>query len=299
MRFFEIGWRTRTDGPGNRVIVYLQGCHIRCPWCHSPHSWNMKRAPLLFNSNFCTNCGKCVEVCPNGMHQIIEKIHMVKREACDGCGRCQTVCPNSQPDFLGGALSLPTREMPPEELFELILPQAFMYRGHGGITLSGGEALLQITEVLEFFRLCRQKEIPVCVESSFTLPNEIYEKAAAYVDCWLAGLRDTSFGVNNKNELVRKNLQTVNPNKSHVIGRYPLINGFTTNSEDWERYAALMSETGITELEILPCNPNTSHYYRLSGIAYSFEPETMIPDKKQLQDICTYFSKEGFEVRSV
>lgn len=84
LRFFEIGWRTRTDGPGSRVIIYLQGCHLRCLWCHSPHSWNRERAPLLFNATLCTNCGKCEAVCPNGVHRIIENRHIIDRDACDG-----------------------------------------------------------------------------------------------------------------------------------------------------------------------------------------------------------------------
>lgn len=301
MLFFGIGWRTKSDGPGNRVIIFLQGCHLRCPWCHSPHSWDTKRAPLLFNNTLCSNCGKCVKACPNGVHQIVEGVHSINRQYCDGCGRCQAVCPNSQPDFPGGALSLPTREMSPEDLFEHVLPQANMYRKDGGIALSGGEALLQTAEVLEFLKLCQAKEIPVCVESSFTLPNEIYTEAAEYVHCWLAGLRDTSFGEEKENvdELVKKNLQTVKRKNNRVIARYPVIRGFTTSQEDWERYATLMLETEITELQILPCNPDTSHYYRLSGIAYSFEPDRIMPTKKQLQDICTYFTQKGFEVTQI
>lgn len=298
LKFFEIGWRTRTDGPGKRVIIYLQGCHLRCPWCHSPHSWDRQRAPLLFNATLCTNCGKCVAVCPNGVHKIRENLHTINRNACDGCGRCQSVCPNSQPDYNGGALSLPTREMSAQALFELVFPQALMYREHGGITLSGGEALLQTEEVMEFLRLCRQKDIPVCIESSFTLPAEVYENAAEYVDCWLAGLRDTNFGEKNGNadELVKKNLQIVNTGKSHVIARYPLINGFTTDKEDLERYAALMSEARITELQILPCNPDTTHYYRLSGIAYNFKPERIMPTSQQLEEACTYFAQREIDV---
>lgn len=301
LRFFEIGWRTRTDGPGIRVIIYLQGCHLRCPWCHSPHSWNMKRAPLLHNVNLCSHCGKCVEICPNGVHKIIENMHVIERDTCDGCGRCQEVCPNSQPDYLGGALALPTREMTPEKLYELVRPQALMYRKHGGITLSGGEALLQTKEVIEFLKLCKKEEIPVCIESSFTLPNGVYQETAEYVDCWLAGLRNTSFDAKRDNEdaLVKGNLETVMAQKCHVIARYPLIRGYTTDQNEWERYASLMSETGITELQILSCNPDTSHYYRLSGIAYGFEPERIMPTKEQLMDICVYFSQRGFDVTQI
>lgn len=298
LRFFEIGWWTKSDGPGNRVIIYFQGCPLRCPWCHSPHSWDLRRAPLLFNPVQCSHCGFCVEVCPKKAHTMIEGTHIVNREVCDGCGRCVAVCPNSQPDFLGGALSLPTREITSRDLFQLVLPQAAMYRRNGGITLSGGEALLQWEELMDFLTLCKQNHISVCVESSFALKNEVYQCTADYVDCWLAGLRNTSYctGAANHDDLVKENLKTVIPRAHQVLARYPLIHDYTTKREEWDRYAWIMKQTGLNKIQILQCNPDTVHYYQLSGIPYQFEPANIIPSKEQIEEAGNFFAQEGFEV---
>lgn len=298
LRFFEIGWRTKMDGPGNRVIIYFQGCPLRCPWCHSPHSWDLKRAPLLFNPAKCTKCGLCVKACPKGAHVIIAGTHTINRKLCDGCGRCQAVCPNSQPDFLGGVLSLPTREMASNDLFQLVLPQASLYRKNGGITLSGGEALLQWEELMDFIILCKQYDISVCVESSFALPNEVYGRTADYVDYWLAGLRNTSFGSSSANNdaLIIENLRIVMSKAHHILARYPLIHNFTTGKEEWERYALIMKQTGLKNIQILPCNPDTVHFYHLSGTDYSFDPAKIMPTTQQTEEARTYFTQMGFEV---
>ena len=131
------------DGPGNRVVLYLQGCHLRCPWCHSPHSWDMKSSPLLFLEKKCTLCGQCVKACPQGVHRIENRKHFIDRSKCTKCGKCITACPNSIANSMDGALSLPTTEIPVEELYSKIKPQLDMFKRNGGITLSGGEALLQ------------------------------------------------------------------------------------------------------------------------------------------------------------
>ena len=163
IRLFNIGWHTKEDGPGNRVVLYLQGCHLRCPWCHSPHSWDMKSAPLLFQAKKCTLCGQCVKACPQGVHHIAHGQHLIDRSKCTKCGKCITVCPNSIENSMDGALSLPTTEISVKELYTKIKPQLDMFKRNGGITLSGGEALLQKEEVRELLLLCKRDGISTCV----------------------------------------------------------------------------------------------------------------------------------------
>lgn len=79
IRFFDIAWDSDKDGAGTRVVVYLQGCQLRCPWCHSPHSI-AKQAPVLLYPDLCRHCGCCAEVCPTQAHLVTASTHTLDQE---------------------------------------------------------------------------------------------------------------------------------------------------------------------------------------------------------------------------
>ena len=137
LKYFDISWFSSVDGPGTRVVLFLQGCHLRCPWCHSPQSWNTT-SPLFFFENRCTLCGACVAACPNNVHSITGGKHFLDRGLCDRCGACIESCPVSRADrWNSGALGFPGSELEVQDLFRLLEPQLEMLRDIGGLTLSG------------------------------------------------------------------------------------------------------------------------------------------------------------------
>ena len=90
-KVFNIERYHYTDGDGIRILVFLKGCTLRCPWCSNPES-QVIATQLAFNKNKCQNCGRCIPACEN--HAIFIKDGAVETdlEACVHCGACVKRC---------------------------------------------------------------------------------------------------------------------------------------------------------------------------------------------------------------
>lgn len=300
IKYFDIAWLSKVDGPGNRVVLFLQGCHLKCPWCHSPHS-REKESPILFNQTRCIGCYNCLTVCSKGVHVIENGVHRLKRDKCVKCGKCVGACPTSRFESNSGALSLPTKYADTSEVFELLLPQLEIVKGCGGLTISGGEALLQKEAVKELLQYCKATGIHTAIETSLTLSTEVYAYVKDYVDCWLIGMRDISFqgGREDMDELVKKNVRYISSLGREVIVRLPVIKGYTETRYQLDRITGLMFSGEFKTIELLPCNREMEHYYVLSGTAPQLSVEKVLPDKYEIAGVADYFRAVGFNANIV
>ena len=104
------------DGPGIRTTVFFKGCNLCCAWCHNPESQSASKQ-ILFYSDKCTHCGKCEELTVNNDNFF---------------------CANEAKEICGKTFELN------EVIDEILKDRAFYKNSSGGVTLSGGECMLQI-----------------------------------------------------------------------------------------------------------------------------------------------------------
>ena len=170
------------DGPGIRTEIFFKGCPLHCLWCSNPETLDTKPRIGAYPTKCLTltKCGACVKACPeNGAplefeNGVLKAANMT--DACKGCFKCTDVCPPRALKQWGEWMSL-------RELMKVIVEdRSFYQKTGGGVTLSGGEVLLQweIAEML--LEECHKEHINTCVESALCCPPDHMESVWQHTD---------------------------------------------------------------------------------------------------------------------
>ena len=174
---FDIQRFSLHDGPGTRTVVFLKGCPLQCKWCHNPEG--QKRAPeILYHSEKCIGCGACTGQCKAGLHKTENGLHMFDRYGCAGCGKCAEECSSE-------ALRLAGTEMTVGQVMNTVEKDRIFYGNTGGITLSGGEPMMQADFSLALLRKAKESGISTCMETCGYAPAEAYRKILPDTDIFL------------------------------------------------------------------------------------------------------------------
>lgn len=236
------------DGPGIRTCVYLKGCNMHCAWCHNPESLS----PLpqaSFIADKCTLCGRCARVC--AAHRIADGRHDFDRSQCRCDGRDAEVCPS-------GALSRIGQTMEAEEVMRAVARDArYFRRSGGGLTLTGGEPLMQPEFVLELLALAREQEIGVCIETNGSMPWERYRAILPDVELFLMDYKLTDPEAHRaftgiSNERILDNLHRLCAAGAKVVLRCPIIPGVNDCEEHFRAIARLTAQLPLLGFELMP-----------------------------------------------
>jgi pyruvate formate lyase activating enzyme len=286
------------DGPGIRSTVFLKGCGLRCAWCHNPEG-EENSVDLWHFPRQCIRCRACLKVCPAEALWADEEgdtFIWINRQRCTKCGLCVEACPTT-------ALSFDGRRLSSDEVAATLLRDEPFYRlSGGGITISGGDPLVQHQFAVEILRKCKaaglHTAIETCLQGSWDIIQAFLPITDLFiVDLKLADSRQHAEYTGQGNELIRENYARLAGLKVDMLTRIPLIPRVTALPENIGAIARFVRERNPGgRVELINFNPLAESKYQLMNRDRSFFQNMAPLSADELSKLNALLEVEGLAV---
>ena len=293
---FNIQKFSLNDGPGIRTVVFLKGCPLRCAWCSNPES-QLRTPQLEWKESACIGCGACLVIVPNACaREISGKRHLdvrVPAADLDEMRAAVAACPTR-------ALTLVGETKTVDEVMRVCLQdQPFYEDSGGGVTLSGGEALMWADFCEELIGRLRGKGIDTCIETEAHVAPETFRRIASQLDHLLVDLKHVDperlrESTGGQADIMLDNLRWALANHPDVLPRTPVIPGFNDRPEDARAMARWLRAHGATRVQLLPFHNYGEGKYTLLDKEYALQGiKNLHPE--DLADYQQIYQDEGVE----
>lgn len=286
-RIFEIKRFAVHDGDGIRTTVFFKGCPLRCVWCHNPEGL-VEKPQLAYYEHKCIGCGACASVCPAGAHSMLSGFHAFDREKCTFCGNCVSAC-------LGNALTFYGKPVTVTELMPKLLEDKEFYEtSGGGVTLSGGECLLQADFCAELLKELKREDIHTAVDTCGFIPRESINKVMPYTDVFLYDVKAFDEDVHvtctgQSGKLILENLQYIDSCGKQIEIRIPYVPQY--NHEQMQKIASYIGTLRhVTKVRILPYHNYAGSKYTSLGLQNSLPKR--LPTEAEIKAVEALFCKK-------
>lgn len=289
---FDIQGFSVHDGPGCRTLIFMKGCNLNCFWCSNPEGNSSKPVPLYFASK-CIYDANCLESCPHDAISITNNHLEISRDLCSKCESyaCADAC-------LTDALCISGYEISTDELFKIIERDRQFWGNSGGITLTGGEPLLQIDFAGEILQKCYDAYIHTAIETCGNVPWVNFEKVMPFLDWIFFDLKHMNPAFHKKatgaypGMILENAARLAGEFTGRLIFRLPLIPGFNDTAENIEAVASFINKAGKKEINLLPLHHLGREKYNLLNKPYQaldYPP----PTKTDLEKVKKHFTTLG------
>lgn len=297
---FNIQRYTIHDGPGIRTEIFMKGCPLRCKWCSNPESHKMAMEPGVYPAKCIGDdkCGFCIQRCKQQALLFTEDgIWGIDRSKCVGCLQCADACPTEAIKSWGQRMSV-------EDVMKTVRRDRNFYEeSGGGITISGGEPLLQKDFVAEVLKACQEEGIHTCLESTFYGAWEAIEQVLPYADLLISDLKSMDTKIHQEYtgvgcESIHENLKRIAQRGHEMILRIPVIPGVNDNQENMAQTADFIEENIGNSLRTLQL---LSFMHMGEEKCRSLDREYLMKDlefdreefQKKVETFAQYFNSRG------
>ena len=254
-RIFNIQRYSLNDGQGIRTVVFFKGCPHTCPWCANPESMSPKIETVRRESK-CLHCATCLQDAEE--------------------------CPSGAWEHIGRDVTLKSLER------EVLKDEVFFRASGGGVTLSGGEVLMQAEFATRFLQRLKQWGIRTAIETAGdTSPRRLLPLAQAcdevLFDLKIMDCAQARQVLSMNQPRVLENFRLLVTEGIKVIPRLPLIPGYTLNTENVARILAFLAPLPVEEVHLLPFHQYGEPKYSLLEREWAMagikapEPEEIAP----------------------
>lgn len=267
------------DGDGLRTTVFFKGCPLRCIWCHNPETYSFD-SEIAFYQAKCIGCRSCIEACSVGALTDVS----FNKDKCIKCYECTEACPTEARVLLG-------QEYEPSELVSLLLrDREFFKNGNGGVTLSGGECLMQIDFCTEVAKALHNEGISVDIDTCGYVKKDNLKRIIPYTDVFLYDLKaidkDVHLACTGKdNSIILENLKFLDECGCNIEIRYPLVMQY--NDGECRRIGEfLKGMRGVKKIKVLQYHSFASSKFDAIGLRSTMpKTETTLLDVDNAVDL--------------
>ncbi|MBP2016202.1 glycyl-radical enzyme activating protein [Anaerococcus degeneri] len=276
------------DGPGIRTSIFLKGCPLRCKWCSNPESQNPYVNIFLKDANRTK-----IDVKKDDLN-FDQDGYIIEDDIFFDLLKANGIEDNSvKYDQVGRPMDL-------DKLVEIAMEDKVFYdSSKGGVTISGGEPLMQATLLVELVKKLKAQGLHTAIETTlFTNPENV-SKLYPYLDLFIADCKNWNEEVHQiktgvLNRIILENLREVVKNAKDYLIRIPVIPDFNYSKEDAYEFAKLFNDIGIEKVQLLPFHQFGKGKYENYGIKYDYNDKKALVDD-DLTDMVKILEESGIK----